>query len=70
MLAMTERDITGEARRLVAAPPLALVPPLPELPSPSVPPVQPQGVRPLSRPRPAVVDDYDDSMWEEGLASW
>ncbi|WP_157232394.1 hypothetical protein [Hyalangium minutum] len=67
---MTERDITVEARRPVAAPPLALVPPLPELPSPSEPPMRPQGVRPVSQPRPVVVDDYDDSMWEEGLASW
>ncbi|KFE61974.1 hypothetical protein DB31_4417 [Hyalangium minutum] len=54
----------------MAAPPLALVPPLPELPSPSEPPMRPQGVRPVSQPRPVVVDDYDDSMWEEGLASW
>lgn len=70
MLAMTERDISVEAKRPVAAPPLALVPLFPELPSPSEPSMQPQGVRLSSRPRPVVVDDYDDSMWEEGLASW
>jgi hypothetical protein len=70
MLAMTERDIPLEARRPAAVPLVALVPPLPELPSQDAPPARPQGLRPISRPRPVVVDEYDDSMWEEGLASW
>jgi hypothetical protein len=69
MLAMTERDTTFDAMHLEAAPPVRLAPPLHALPSLSESPVRPQGMRPSSRPRP-VVDEYDDSMWEEGLASW
>jgi hypothetical protein len=69
MLAMTERDTTFDAMRLEAPPPVALASPLRVLPSLSEPPAQPQGERPTSLPRP-VVDEYDDSMWEEGLASW
>jgi hypothetical protein len=69
MLAMTERDTTLDAMRREAPMPVALASPLHALPSLSEPPVRPQEARPTSRPRP-VVDEYDDSMWEEGLASW
>jgi len=69
MLAMTERDASFDAMRREATPPVALVPPLQALPSLHEPPVRPQAVRPTSRPQP-VVDEYDDSMWDEGLASW
>lgn len=69
MLAMTERDITLDAMRPEPAPPVARRPQLHALPSLGEPTVRPQGVRPVSRPTPEV-DEYDDSMWEEGLASW